>query len=82
MAPTHVNKVVVYREGMLSSLLFGAAKLDPERMTDFLNDQAAMGWRVVCVEKDVRRMLLFFTREAYVVFLERPVASSRPRSEG
>ncbi|MEL6768919.1 MAG: DUF4177 domain-containing protein [Pseudomonadota bacterium] len=67
-----VYRVALYREGLLSSLLLGAAKVNPERFTDFLNDYAANGWRVVSMEKDVRRMLLFFTREAYVIVLERP----------
>ncbi|MEO1723128.1 MAG: DUF4177 domain-containing protein [Pseudomonadota bacterium] len=67
-----VYRVAVYREGLLSSLIFGAAKANAERFTDFLNDHATNGWRVVAVEKDVRRLLLFFTREAYVIVLERP----------
>ncbi|PTB83487.1 DUF4177 domain-containing protein [Sulfurovum lithotrophicum] len=29
------------------------------------------GWRVVTMEKDIRRMLLFFKREAYVVLMMR-----------
>ncbi|MEM7529925.1 MAG: DUF4177 domain-containing protein [Pseudomonadota bacterium] len=65
--------MVIYREGLLSSLFFGAAKLNADRFTDFLNDYAIRGWRVVSMEKDVRRLLLLFTREAYVVILERPV---------
>ncbi|MDO4878857.1 MAG: DUF4177 domain-containing protein [Neisseria sp.] len=64
-------KAVIYQEDMLSSLFFGAAKIDPVRFSDFLNRQAAQGWRVVTMEKDMRRMLLFFVREAYVVILER-----------
>lgn len=75
MHATHVYKVVVYREGILSSIIFGASKVNPERFTDFLNAQAERGWRVVTMEKDVRRLLLLFSREAYVVILERPVAS-------
>ncbi|MEO0822173.1 MAG: DUF4177 domain-containing protein [Pseudomonadota bacterium] len=72
MAATHVYKVVIYREGLISSALLGAAKVNEARFTRFLNDEAAWGWRVVTIEKDVRRMLLFFVREAYVVILERP----------
>lgn len=64
-------KVVIYQESMLGSLLLGAAKVDPERFTDFLNRNASQGWRVVTMEKDIRRMLLFWQREAYVVILER-----------
>ncbi len=64
-------KVVVYQEGMLGSLFFGASKVDPERFSDFLNKNARQGWRVITMEKDIRRMLLLWTREAYMVIMER-----------
>lgn len=64
-------KVVLYREGMLGSLFLGSSKVDPERFSDFLNRNAAQGWRVVTMEKESRRMLLFFEREAFMVILER-----------
>lgn len=64
-------KVVIYQEGMLGSLLLGAAKVDPVKFSDFLNANASQGWRVVTMEKDMRRMLLFFKREAYVVIMAR-----------
>jgi hypothetical protein len=63
-------KVIIYQESMLSSLFLGAAKVDPVRFTDFLNKHAAEGWRVITMEKDVRRMLLFWQREAYLVVME------------
>jgi len=64
-------KVVVYQEGMLGSLLLGGSKVDPLKFTEFLNVNAKAGWRVATMEKDIRRMLLFFKREAYVVILEK-----------
>lgn len=64
-------KAVIYQEGMLGSLLFGASKVDPVKLSDFLNKNAKEGWRVVTMEKDIRRMMLFFKREAYVVILEK-----------
>lgn len=64
-------KVVIYQEGMLGSLLLGSSKVDPLRFSEFLNQNALEGWRVQTMEKDIRRMLLFFKREAYVVVLER-----------
>ncbi len=64
-------KVVIYQEGMLSSMLLGAAKVNPLKFGDFLNRNARDGWRVVTMEKDIRRALLFFKREAYVVIMER-----------
>ena len=67
--------VLIYQEGMLGSLIFGASKVDPVKFSSFLNDQAALGWRVVTMEKDIRRMLLLWKREAYVVVLERDAPS-------
>lgn len=64
-------KVVIYQESLLSSLFFGAAKVNPVNFSALLNKQTPEGWRVVTMEKDLRRMLLFFKREAYVVILER-----------
>lgn len=64
-------KVIVYREGLLGSLFLGAAKVNPIRFTDFLNQNAQDGWRVVTMEKDIQRLLLLFRREAYVVLLEK-----------
>lgn len=64
-------KVVIYQEGMLGSLVLGGSKVDPVRFSAFLNHNASLGWRVQTMEKDIRRMLLFFKREAYVVVLGR-----------
>lgn len=64
-------KVVIYQEGLLGSLVLGQSKVDPVRFSDFLNSNADEGWRVVTMEKDIRRMLLFFHREAFMVVMER-----------
>ena len=64
-------KVVIYQEGMLGSMLLGSSKVNPLKFTDFLNKNASEGWRVQTMEKDVRRMLLFWKREANVVILGR-----------
>ena len=64
-------KAIIYQESMLGSLLLGGAKVDPIKFSDFLNNNAQNGWRVVTMEKDIRRMLLFFKREAYVVLMMR-----------
>lgn len=73
MKQTHEYKVILYREGMLGSLFLGSSKVDPERFSGFLNRNAAEGWRVVTMEKESRRMLLFFEREAFMVVMEREV---------
>ena len=64
-------KAVIYREGILGSLFLGESKVDPDRFTDFLNEYAAQGWRVITMEREIRRMLLVSSREAYLVVLER-----------
>lgn len=66
-------KVVIYREGILGSMLLGASKVNPERFTAFLNQNAKSGWKVVTMEKDLQRLYLFFRREAYLVILEREI---------
>ena len=73
MKQTREYKVVLYREGMLGSLFLGSSKVDPLRFSEFLNRNAAEGWRVVTMEKESRRMLLFFEREAFLVVMEREV---------
>lgn len=67
-------QVVIYQEGLLGSLFFGQSKVDPERYTEFLNEHAKQGWRVITVERETRRMLLVFSREAFLTVMERDVA--------
>ncbi len=64
-------KAVIYQEGMLGSLLLGQSKVNPVKFSEFLNVNARAGWEVVTMEKDIRRMLLLFKREGYVVILKR-----------
>ncbi len=64
-------KVVIYQEGLLGSLVLGQSKVDPVRFSDFLNSNAHDGGRAVSMENDMRRMLLFFHREAFMVVMER-----------
>ncbi len=64
-------KVVLYQEGVVGSLLLGQSKVNPMQFSEFLNANAEEGWRVVTMEKDIRRMFLFFSREAFLVVMER-----------
>lgn len=64
-------KVIIYQENMLSSFFLGSAKVDPNKFTQFLNQNAKQGWRVVTMEREMRRMMLFWEREAFLVILER-----------
>ena len=67
--PTY--KVVIYQEGLLGSMFLGGSKVDPVKFGEFLNRNAREGWRVKTMEKDMRRAMLFWKREAYLVIMER-----------
>ncbi|MWP49901.1 MULTISPECIES: DUF4177 domain-containing protein [Gilliamella] len=64
-------KVVIYQENAFSSFLFGAANVNPVRFSQLLNRNAEAGWRVVTMEREIRRLFLFWKREAHIVILER-----------
>jgi hypothetical protein len=68
-------KVVIYQEGVLGSFLLGQSKVNPVKFSTFLNANAAEGWSVVTMEREIRRMLLFFKREAFLVVLQRDKAN-------
>lgn len=38
-------KAVIYQENLLSSLVFGSAKINPVKFSDFLNSHASQGWK-------------------------------------
>lgn len=75
-------QVIIYQEHFVSAFLPGGGKVDPQRFSQFLNTHAAKGWRVTDVEKEDRRTLLFWKREAFVVVMEREksgvAAGARP----
>ena len=64
-------KVGIYREGILGNIFLAGSKIDPVKFSEFLNSNAADGWRVVTMDRESRRALLFFKREAFVVVMER-----------
>lgn len=68
-------KVVIYRESMLGSLFLGGSKVDPIKFSEFLNKNGAEGWEVKTMERESRRMLLFFDREAFLVVLQREIGA-------
>lgn len=67
-------KVVVYREALLGSIFLGGSRVNPLRYTEFLNENAKDGWRVITMEREMRREFIFFKREAFVTVLERDLA--------
>ena len=64
-------KVAIYRESLLGSLFLGDSKVDPVKFSDFLNANGEEGWEVVAMERENRRMLLFFSREAFLCVMKR-----------
>jgi hypothetical protein len=64
-------KVVIYREPLLGSLILGGSRVNPEKYSEFLNQHGREGWRVVAVEREIRRELLFFKREAFLTIMEK-----------
>lgn len=73
MAKKYEYKVIIYREPLLGSIFLQGSKVNPIRYTEFLNKNAAEGWRVKTMERESRRELLFFKREAFVTILEREI---------
>ena len=69
-----MNQVLVtkYSESALSTFFFGSGKVDTKRLTDYLNSYTAKGYSIKAVQREKRRMLLFFSREAFIIFLEKP----------
>lgn len=64
-------KVAIYREPLLGSIFLGGSRVDPVRYSKFLNENAADGWEVVTMEREQRRELLFWKREAFVTIMKR-----------
>ena len=74
MTQKYEYKVAIYREPLLGSIFLKNSKINPVRYTEFLNKNAAEGWRVRTMERETRRELIFFKREAFVTILEREVS--------
>ena len=73
MAQTYEYKVAIYREPLLGSIFLGGSRVDPVRYSTFLNDNAREGWEVVAMERETRRELIFFKREAFLTIMKRKV---------
>ncbi len=74
MTQKYEYKVAIYREPLLGSIFLQGSKVDPVRYSEFLNKNGADGWRVKTMERESRRELLFFKREAFVTILEREIS--------
>lgn len=74
MPQKYEYKVAIYREPLLGSIFLGGSRVDPVRYSNFLNDNAKDGWEVVTMERELRRELLFWKREAFLTILKREIA--------
>ena len=73
MTKKYEYKVAIYREPLLGYIFLQGSKVNPVKYTEFLNKNAAEGWRVKTMERESRRELLFFSREAFITIMEREV---------
>ena len=73
MTQKYEYKVAIYREPLLGSIFLQGSKVNPVRYSEFLNKNGAEGWRVKTMERESRRELLFFKREAFITILEREI---------
>lgn len=71
MPQSYEYKVTIYREPLLGSIFLGGSRVDPVRYSAFLNDNAKDGWEVVAMERETRRELIFFKREAFLTIMKR-----------
>lgn len=76
MTQKYEYKVAIYREPLLGSIFLGGSKVDPMRYTEFLNNNAKDGWEVITMEREMRRELLFFKREAFLTVMKRDLKAA------
>ena len=68
-------KVVKYKESFIKAILLGQSKISPKRFTKFLNRYADDGWSAKTIDKSIDSILLLFSREIYIVVLERDITA-------
>jgi hypothetical protein len=63
-----------FDEGILSSLLFGSATLNVNKLQDHLNARAAQGYRLAFQQIEQKRTFFFGKRESMILSFERPIS--------
>ena len=58
MTRRYEYKVAIYREPLLGSIFLGGSRVDPERYSEFLNRNAREGWKVITMERELRREMI------------------------
>jgi hypothetical protein len=67
-------KILIVTEGGLGTLFLGASKLPTQRIEEELNRHGREGWEMEFMLVEQHRYMLFWTREAAVITLSRPLA--------
>ena len=66
-------RVAIFQEKGFLTYFFGW-KIDPVRFAEFLNLHASEWYRVITIEREIRRAMLIFKKEAMVCVLENDIA--------
>jgi hypothetical protein len=74
-------KVVKYKENIIKAVLFGQAKVSPRGFTKFLNRHSREGWSAISIDKSVDSVFLLFSRENYVIVLEKERTTPFPEKK-
>jgi len=64
-------QVVIHQEWIWTAFIPWGWKVNPVKFWELLNNHAADWWTVKTCEREIRRTLFFFAREAMVVIMER-----------
>lgn len=73
-------KVILVKEGGISTILFGTGKLPLTKIEESLNTSAKDRWEMQFMIIEKRRMFLLLEREVAVITLVRDIVSNTPAS--
>ncbi len=66
-------QVRMLSEGALGTILLGRSSINPNKLSNTLNEMARQGYRNTFQVLERRRMLLFWTRESLLLSFERSI---------